>query len=108
MNYYCPFCQQRCHKNAWDSEWVYCNPCKIRYRDWRPEYIIHSVTLDDRKYEIQIDQRTKIVEIITDKEDLSYYIGLNTEKVILCLDFPISGLTPDNAAQKLKTLLVFL
>lgn len=104
MNFYCPYCQQRCHKNAWDSEWVYCKPCKIRFRDWRPECIIHSVTLDNRKYEIQIDQRTKVTEIIDDEDYLNSY----TEKVVLHLDFPVPGLTPENAAQKLKTLLVFL
>jgi hypothetical protein len=102
MNYYCPYCQERCHKNAWDSEWLYCKTCNIKYRDWRPDCIIFSVNLENRKYEVYKDvKETKVVELL-DGDYLPY-----DEKVVLRLDYPIPSLNPDNVAQKLKTLLVF-
>lgn len=103
MNFYCPYCQQRCHKNAWDSEWVYCKPCKIRFQDWRPDFIIFAVELNGKKYELHKHPRlTTIVQILDDGDYLPF-----EEKKVLQLDFPVSNVTPQNVLEKVKTLLVF-
>lgn len=103
MNFYCPYCQQRCHKKLWDSEWVYCNPCKIRYQDHRPDFIVLSVELNGKLYELHsYPNKTEVVQVLDDGDYLPF-----DEKKIIKLDYPIASVTPQNVAEKLKTLLVF-
>ena len=107
MNYYCPFCDQRCYKLTWDSEWINCDACKIRYHEITTDYIIFTVRDKEKVYEFHTGPRTTAVSELTEITPGGYGIDHVVDRTIFKLDRPIKGVTPDNALEKLKTLLVF-
>lgn len=102
MNFYCTFCDQRCHKLAWDDEWWQCTPCKVRFHEVTQDYQVFTVKLNDNVYEFHVGPRTTSITYLDIQNEYSAY-----EQRVFKMDTPIKGVTPQNAADKMKTLLTF-
>lgn len=123
MNFYCLYCSNRCNKLGIDTEWWYCNPCSVRYLG-EPTYekytgetniydgfaqIEFPRFIRNEKYILSLEvaaNRTRIYRM----KDISDPFGFTPffqEETILKVHPVLNGVTPDNAKNKIKTLLMF-
>ena len=83
------------------SSWYHCYPCDVSYRltDNYNDIRFHYSPPDGSFYHLHLDMDYKQTRLLK--------IGALNDRLILTLDFVMSGVTPKNVSDKIKTLLVF-
>lgn len=113
MNYYCHFCNQRCHKTISTSRWWKCTSCNVEYKDDEDadhtDVILFKVVTPTHLFYLELnftDNKTK-VRVISKDEDGHYADEDYYKKPPIEVPYILKNVTPGNAEYKLKTLLTF-
>lgn len=108
MNFYCEFCDRRCYKLTWDSDWWHCGVCNVEYSESNPARRIFKVNFNNKSYTVTLtDNKTYINEVHYFPALSKLDIAMQRETTILTLSYPIQNLNPVNILVKLRTILTF-
>lgn len=113
MNYYCYFCSARCVKiSIQPTNWWRCITCDVEFKDG--EDAMEAMSFAIRKpgviyiLELYFNQNKTKVKVLYSDTGLGLFNGNDMYKPPI-LEIPrlVQGVTPQNAAEKLNTLLTF-
>jgi len=117
MNYYCHYCDQRCKKQQPSSDFWYCKPClvffkedgsEICFRPNTPEHLIwFHIFFKENKTVISRERNPASFTKEEKEEMMDYDLSYQGPPTILTVPYAVQGATPQNIRNKLKTLLVF-
>lgn len=119
MNFYCHFCDRRCHLSCPDLHEWWCKNCAVTFREGSStenglDAIFFLETNPDGSYfNLTIDFKLKTTWLSKtrapkgDDQDPQAYDELPKSKRVAYLHYPMQNVNPDNLQDKIKTLLVF-
>lgn len=112
MNFYCPYCDRRCKKYDPDSTWWHCKDCNVNmepdkatvFHIHNPDESFYSLCIYHSRNETCLDWQRGPKR---PDESQEAYDELPRIKILLTLKFAMQGVTPDNAHDKIRTLITF-